>query len=95
MKGWLAHTDDNTVEVLYGSGYETPKTEARELAKLIRRGLTVRTITSEDARYAWGKTISEAEMRTIAAPPAYDLDQGSAAEIAERLVADMHGVTSA
>lgn len=83
---WLAHNDANRVEVLYAGRFDTPKGQARELAKLIRRGLTVRRILdTEGARAAWGATLSESEMRKIAAPPDYDPDEGSAVQIANRL----------
>jgi hypothetical protein len=42
--GWLAHDDDNHVVVLYVGLDDSPRQQARELAKLIRRGLWVRRI---------------------------------------------------
>ena len=83
---WLAHDDDNKVDVLYTGFGDTPKQKARYFAKLIREGLTVRKIIDADAaREAWGRTLSEKEMRKVAAPPAYDLDDGSAVQIANAL----------
>lgn len=84
---WLAHDDANCVEFLYAAWTDTPKQQARELAKVIRRGLTVRRITDEDgARQAWGKVLSEAALRKIAASPEYDPEDGSAVQIANALV---------
>lgn len=83
---WLAHDDDNKVDVLYCGYHDTPKQKARYFAKLIREGLTVRKIIDADAaRTAWGQTLTEREMRKVAAPPAYDLDDGSATQIANAL----------
>lgn len=83
---WLGHTPDNKVEMLYAAEYDTPKEEAKELAKVIRRGLILRRITDRDgASRVWGCVISEAAMRKIAAAPEYDDDEGSAAQIAARL----------
>lgn len=83
---WLAHDDDNKVHVLYCGGSDTPKQKAHYFAKLIRGGLTIRKIIDPDgAGHAWGEAITERKMRAIAEPPAYDLDDGSAAEIANKL----------
>jgi hypothetical protein len=83
---WLAHDDSNKVDVLYSGYGDTPKARARYFAKLIREGLTIRKITDADgARRAWGHILTENEMRAIAAPPGYDLDHGSAAQIANVL----------
>lgn len=87
MIGWLAHTDENKVEVLYSGSGDTDKQKVKEIAKFIRRGLIVREILTDDARYSWGKTISEKQMKQIAAQPVYDDDEGSATFLAEKVVA--------
>jgi hypothetical protein len=84
--GWLAHDDDNHVVVLYVGLDDSPRQQARELAKLIRRGLWVRRILDvEGAARSWGKKLSEAELYQIAAAPDYDPSDGSATFIAMTL----------
>jgi len=93
FSSWLGHDDDNKVTTLYDADHETAKQEANYLAKLIRRGTWVREITDEEkARFVWTKTLTEPELRALTAPPVYDPDSdGSAASIAERLVAYRRG----
>lgn len=87
MPAWLAHDDDNKVEVLYAGDYDSEMAQTKEIAKFIRRGLTVREIVSDDARHAWGKTLSEVEMRKIAAAPVYDPSEAGALHCAAAVVA--------
>jgi hypothetical protein len=88
--GWMAHDAENRVVVLYASHGDSRAQQVKYLTSVLRRGLVVRRIISEDIRAYWGQVITERAMKRVAAPPDYDDDDGSAVDIAEGLVRRWH-----